>query len=121
MYTIVDTSVWIEFLRHGDKNLDQILQENKVGIHPFVLTELQCGQIKNRLKFVSDLKLLPTTPMVSNDFLSELIERHQLFGKGLSAIDVHLLASALYFGHELYTLDKALKKVASRFPKLRTL
>jgi predicted nucleic acid-binding protein len=40
------------------------------------------------------------------------INRHQLMGKGLGYIDIHLLASAVLTGIPLWTLDKKLKAIA---------
>ncbi|MDR1152449.1 MAG: hypothetical protein LBK72_08255 [Bifidobacteriaceae bacterium] len=37
-----------------------------------------------------------------------VIDRWRLWGKGLSAIDIHLLGSALLGGHVLWTKDKRL-------------
>jgi hypothetical protein len=46
-------------------------------------------------------------------FLS-LLEQHRLFGKGLSWIDAHLLASARLSGCKLWTVDNPLRVAAAQ-------
>ena len=41
-----------------------------------------------------------------------LIERHQLMGRGIGWVDVHLLASAKLSGCHLWTLDRRLAVIA---------
>lgn len=45
---LVDTSVWIDHLRQGEARLSKLLDEGEVVIHPFVIGELACGNLKNR-------------------------------------------------------------------------
>ena len=49
---LVDTSVWVDFLRSGDPNLASLLKntpgQNRVVIHPMIIGELACGNLKNR-------------------------------------------------------------------------
>ena len=40
---LVDTSVWIDHLRHGETELTAALQAGRVDMHPFVVGELACG------------------------------------------------------------------------------
>ncbi|MBX2977218.1 MAG: PIN domain-containing protein [Ignavibacteriaceae bacterium] len=48
---LVDTSVWIDFLRYDNDKLRQLLINNKIVTHQLVIGELACGNIKNRLVF----------------------------------------------------------------------
>jgi len=49
---LVDTSVWVEHLRHGLARLATLLQEGEVLIHPWVIGELACGHLRNRHELV---------------------------------------------------------------------
>ena len=51
--------------------------------------------------------------MVEHEEVLAFIENHDLMGKGLGYIDVHLLASAVLTGLPLWTLDMKLKKAAA--------
>ncbi len=45
---LVDTSVWIDHLNHKDGQLIQQLDKANILIHPFVIGELACGNLRNR-------------------------------------------------------------------------
>ena len=81
-------------------------------MHPFVMGELACGNLKSRDVILSDLSKLPFAKAASNSDVLMLIENGQLWGKGLGWIDVHLLASALLSNGRLWTLDKSLSRAA---------
>lgn len=114
-FILVDTSVWIKHLRVGDKNLVQLLEQGSVACHPFIIGELACGGIKNRHEIISLLNDLPSTDILDHYDIMEFIEYRKIMNKGIGYIDVHLLASALVSETPLWTLDKALKKVANQF------
>lgn len=109
---LVDTSVWIDHLRKGDRELAGLLNEGVVLCHPFVIGELACGNLKNRAEILSLLAALPTSPVASHEEGLHLVADRKLAGKGLGWIDVHLLASALLSKCTLWTKDKALESVA---------
>ena len=46
---LVDTSVWVDHFRQGEALLVQALRQSLVGMHPFVLGELACGNLSNRV------------------------------------------------------------------------
>ncbi|MEA3410847.1 MAG: type II toxin-antitoxin system VapC family toxin [Pseudomonadota bacterium] len=110
---LVDTSVWIDHLRRGDKMLARLLEHNRVGMHAMVLGELACGNLRNRpqlIKLWDDLEFLPEA---SHHEAMYFLEKHRLMGKGIGYIDVHLLASAtLATGAKLWTRDKRLASIA---------
>ncbi len=110
---LVDTSVWIDHLRKGDRELAGLLNEGVVLCHPFVIGELACGNLKNRREILSLLAALPTAPVATHEEGLHLVADRKLDGKGLGWIDVHLLASALLSKCTLWTKDKALAAVAS--------
>lgn len=113
-HILVDTSVWINFLRNGDKYLEDILNRGLCFCHPFIIGELACGHLSNRQKILSLLNELPSATVVEHDEALHFIDRHKLMGKGLGYIDIHLLASAMLTGVKLWTLDKNLVKMAEQ-------
>jgi predicted nucleic acid-binding protein len=62
MQVLVDTSVWVGHLRKGDDLLVQLLENGKVICHPFVITELACGNLKNRSTILNTLGELEKAP-----------------------------------------------------------
>jgi len=112
---LVDTSVWIDHLRRGDRELASLLNEGVVLCHPFVIGELACGNLENRSEIISLLSALPSTRIASHDEAMHLVSERRLAGKGLGWIDIHLLASALLSNCTFWTKDKNLRAVARKF------
>lgn len=111
---IVDTSVWIQHLRRSEDALGELLAAGRVAVHPLTIVELAAGSIANRARTIGLLRQLPTALVAANDDVLNLIERESLMSRGLAAVDLHLLASALAGGDQLWTFDVALQKVARR-------
>ena len=110
---LVDTSVWIEHLRKGMPALVTALEHGQVLMHPFVLGELACGNLRDRGRVLQLLRKLPFTPTATDDEALEFIEQRALIGRGLGYIDVHLLvATALTGAARLWTRDRRLADVA---------
>lgn len=114
-FILVDTSVWINHLREGDKNLTQLLEQGLVACHPFIVGEIACGGIKNRHEIINLLNDLPSTEILDHSDIIEFIENRKIMNKGIGYIDVHLLGSALVSDTPLWTFDKALRKIAIQF------
>jgi predicted nucleic acid-binding protein len=110
---LVDTSVWVDHLRRGNPGLIELLSDVKVVCHPFIVGELACGNLRNRLEILSLLQSLPTAPEIDHEDLLQFIERHRLMGRGLGLIDVHLLASAQVAAIPLWTRDRRLNQAAA--------
>ncbi len=89
-----------------------LLRTEAVLCHPFVIGELACGHLRDRQVTLADLRSLPAAIRVLDDEALSLIERSQVYGKGIGYFDLHLLASALVMGVPLWTRDKALQSVA---------
>jgi predicted nucleic acid-binding protein len=84
-------------------------------MHPFVIGELACGNLRNRALLLDLWSNLRFVPAASDDEALRFIDRHSLSGSGLGYIDVHLLAStALSRGARLWTIDKPLVAAAKR-------
>jgi predicted nucleic acid-binding protein len=114
MRVLADTSVWVEHLRAGSPRLTALLDESAVLVHPFVIGELACGNLRNRALVLSLLGDLPRAAVATHDEAMHFIDAHRLMGGGIGYVDVHLLAStALQGDARLWTLDRRLAKVAS--------
>ena len=112
---LVDTSVWIEHLRHGEPRLTQLLDANQVLGHPFVVGELALGQLQRRKVILDSLRSLPQAQAASDPEVFRFIETASLHGLGVGYIDAHLLAATrLTPGCTLWTRDKKLQGVAER-------
>ena len=109
---LVDTSVWVDFFRRGNTELESLLESGQVLMHPFILGELACGHLKPRDQILSDLAELPSAVVAGDDEVLYCIEQLQLMGQGAGYLDMHLLISARLGGDvRLWTLDKKLSKL----------
>ncbi|MFZ5595284.1 MAG: type II toxin-antitoxin system VapC family toxin [Pseudomonadota bacterium] len=110
---LVDTSVWVDHLRAGDAELAALLNGSQVLMHPFVLGELACGNLRNRTEVLALLKDLPRATVATDEEVLFFIERHALMGRSVGYVDAHLLAAVtLGGGTRLWTRDKRLRTVA---------
>ncbi len=111
---LVDTSVWVFHLRDGNVGLEKLLNNGKVACHPFILGELACGNLKNRDEILTYLQSLPMAILAEDEEVLEFIQNHQLMGRGLGYIDIHLIASAVLTDLPLWTLDKTLDRFTKK-------
>lgn len=111
---LVDTSVWVSHLRENNMPLVDLLDDAHVACHPFIIGELACGNLRNRVTIISLLENLPMALSVDHHEVIRFIENHKLQGQGLGYIDVHLLASAVLTGFSLWTFDKKLKQFSGK-------
>jgi len=109
---LADTSVWIAHLRAGDQRLGELLALDQVVMHPFVIGELACGNLRNRDEILARLAALPQTEVVEQREVLHLLQTRQLHGRGLGWVDAHLLGSAVLAHHRIWTLDSSLAKAA---------
>src|ERR1700679_2632375 len=56
---LVDTSVWIAHFRLSDPRLQALLSDGELLMHPAVIGELACGNLKCREEVLADLQQLP--------------------------------------------------------------
>jgi len=105
---LVDTSVWISHLRNGLLPLKKLLLDGIVLCHPFIIGEIACGHLSNRLEILTLLGVLPQSKMAEHGEVFRFLHDRRLMGKGLGWVDMHLLASALLTRASLWTQDKAL-------------
>lgn len=110
---LVDTSVWVDHLRSGNRSLTSLLESDQVLTHPFIIGELACGAIRNREEILLHLRTLPRAQAVDDDEALAFVETRRLFGRGIGWIDAHLLASAVLADARFMTLDRRLAALAA--------
>lgn len=111
---LVDTTVWVDHLRAGDKRLAGLLEGGLVVTHPFVIGEIALGHLSPRDEVLRLLANLPTAIVATDGEVLEFIDTHKLFGRGIGYIDTHLLAAVkLSAGAALWTRDKRLHGMAA--------
>ena len=112
---VADTSIWIDHLRAGNKQLQELLRQGQIAIHPFIIAELALGSLKERSKTLALLDLLPQVRVAHLSEVRHLIEVRRLYGFGIGLVDAQLIASVLISTPVvLWTRDKQLRKVAER-------
>jgi hypothetical protein len=110
---LADSSVWIDHLRAGEPRLVELLNTGRVLVHPFIIGELACGNLKNREAVLSLLQDLPAVPVATDDEVLFLIEKHGLMGRDIGYVDAHLLSAVSLAGtRQLWTRGKRLCAVA---------
>lgn len=113
---LIDTSVWVDYLRNGDDALAQLLQQGQVCIHPMIIGELACGHLQNRKELMTLWQNLPSASMASHDEVLFFLENNGLMGRGIGWVDLHLLAATLLTSYtQLWTNDRRLKSIAQSF------
>jgi predicted nucleic acid-binding protein len=112
---LVDTSVWVDHLRAGNRTLTRLLEDGTVLSHPWIIGELALGGLNRRREILGLLDALPPSIVASEDEVLALIEREQLSGTGIGYIDAGLLAAArLTPDTTIWTRDRRLEEVAAR-------
>jgi len=113
MRALVDTSIWIDHLRKTEPLLVDLLERDQVCVHQSIITELALGNLKDRSVFLKALERLMFVRNVDDQGVRHLVEERRLWGRGLSAVDAALLASAVVTpGVSLWTRDKRLRQAA---------
>jgi predicted nucleic acid-binding protein len=110
---LADTSIWIDYLRQGEPLLAEKLSQEQVLMHGMVLGELAMGNFKNRQRLLRQWSALPFIQSAADAQVLQFLETHQLMGKGIGWIDLHLVAAvALSKNAQLWTRDKRLRTIA---------
>ena len=106
---LVDTSIWIDHFHASEPSLVALLRDDQVGCHRGVIEELALGSINQRDRVLTLLESLKGFPVLTHQEVMALLDGRQLWGRGLSAVDVHLLGSVMLVGGaRLWTRDKRL-------------
>jgi predicted nucleic acid-binding protein len=110
---LADTSVWIDHLRSGSKEMVKLLSEGRIVIHPFVIAELALGSLRRRSETLTLLDLLPQVRVAQLKEVRSMIEARRLYNLGIGVTDAQLIASVLIDSPTLlWTRDKRLYKAA---------
>lgn len=123
-YTLIlaDTNIWVDHFVAENKHLKQLLENHKVVMHPYIVTELALGSLRNRMDTIAMLESLPELPVAELEEVRELIEVRSLYGKGIGCVDAHLLVSLLIAAvpTEIWTEDTNLADSARSLGVLAT-
>ncbi|MGA8309919.1 MAG: type II toxin-antitoxin system VapC family toxin [Terriglobales bacterium] len=110
---LADTSIWIDHLRSGNKEMREHLNQGNVVIHPFVIAELAVGSLRERSRMLGLLDLLPQVGVAQLNEVRLTIEARRLYNLGIGLTDAHLIASVFINPSTLlWTRDKRLRKAA---------
>jgi len=107
---LVDTSIWVDHLRKGNRHLEKLLLDSEVVCHAYIIGELACGNFKNRLEILTLLQSLPSTPTINLDEYLYFVDQNHLYGLGIGFVDINLLASAKLSNIPIWTIDKKLRE-----------
>lgn len=112
MTVLIDTSVWLRFLRGEEAGLvaRPWITSGQALVHPFVIGELLLGGLsaENEGLLGSLPRCVPSSPEALYDF----IRRHRLAATGIGWVDVALLAAARAADASLATFDTPLARCA---------
>lgn len=112
---LVDTAVWIDHLRDGDRQLTELLDRSVVLAHPWVIGELALGNLRSRAEILRLLADLPQATVAAPAELLSLIEHRELYGIGIGYVDAQLLAATMLTdGATLWTRDRRLHVAAQQ-------
>ena len=110
---LADTSIWIDFFRMGNPEMQRLLRNEEIVTHPFVVAELALGSLRDRAKTLAELDRLPQVQVAHGNEVRSMIESHSLYSRGIGFTDAHLIASCLITpGTQLWTRDVRLRAVA---------
>jgi len=110
---LADTSVWIDHLRWGNKEMRKHLNQGHIVVHPFITAELALGSLKERTKTLALLDLLPQVRVAQLSEVRLMIEARRLYSLGIGLTDAHLVASIFINPSTLlWTRDKRLRQAA---------
>jgi predicted nucleic acid-binding protein len=111
---LADTSIWVDYLRGGNLQMEKSLSLGQIVIHPFIVAELALGSLRNRRQRLDELEALLEVKVARLGEVRHMFETRALYSKGISLVDAHLLASCLMTpGTQLWTRDAALARAGT--------
>jgi predicted nucleic acid-binding protein len=111
---LVDTAIWIDHLHRTEPRLVELLRVDQVGCHALVVEEMALGSIAQRDVVLDLLANLYQFPGVDHREVLHLMNERRLWGRGLSTVDIHLMAAvAVVGGAQLWTRDKRLQSACA--------
>jgi len=110
---LADTSIWVDYFRKGNAEMEERLRNGQIAMHPFIVAEIALGSLRDRRKKLDDMEALLEVKVAQLGEVRHMIEAHALHSKGIGLTDAHLLASCLMTsGTKLWTRDGAMEKSA---------
>ena len=113
---LVDTSVWISFLRKDDSDIEYILKTYLRKDHVYTVSavfgELYQGVKNKREREILNVIWESLPKVEERDLFIQagiLSNKHKLYAKGVGLIDCYLLAACFNQELNLWTLDKKLQ------------
>jgi predicted nucleic acid-binding protein len=110
---LVDTNVWIDFLRMPLPELRLLIKRQRVITHSCVIGEIMVGGLRNRDVVREFFLSLPRAREADLPSVLGMVESRHLHGRGLQWNDMQLLAAAKLSKAPLWTRDKRLATAAS--------
>ena len=111
---LADANIWIDFFRYRQPALRNLLENNQVVMHPFLVAELALGSLHERSRTLAKLDHMPQLRVANLRDIRRMIEARSLYAQGIGLTDAHLIASCLATpGTLLWTSDARLGKVAN--------
>jgi len=117
MSVLVDTSVWIDYLRIGtqERHIDTLIEENLIVINELILSELvPTLTIQRQSKIISLLNLFPKQS-ISIDWNEIILFQTRCLKKGFNGIgipDLIIAQNAIQHHTALYSIDKHFRLLA---------
>ena len=119
---VVDSSIWIAFLRRPDERLFRLIEQGALLQHPFVTGEVGMGSFASAAARSETIKILfdfAPLEVVPDAEFHIFVGNNQLYGTGAGFVDCHLLASLSRVGDaQLWTSDERLAAQAKRLKLL---
>lgn len=125
--TLVDTSVWVTAKRgQGQKDgkgvsngalvaeLRNLVVGDQALGHDLIYLEMLLGAGGNsRRQLLDDYRRLQMLDTLPDADVVKFCRDHRLENRGIGAVDAHILAATHAAGATVWTLDRAMEKVAS--------
>src|ERR1035438_4259855 len=110
---LADTSIWVDYLRIHNPEMEERLRRGQIVMHPYIVAEIALGSLRNRRERLDELESLRGVRVAQLNEVRHMIEAYTLYSKGIGLTDAHLIASCLLTpGTQLWTHDGKLEKVA---------
>jgi predicted nucleic acid-binding protein len=111
---LADTTIWVDHFRASNDRLRDLLVNEQIVMHPFIVAELALGWLRPRTVKLKALDDLPALEVARLEEVRMMIEAHSLHSQGIGLVDAHLIASCLIHPSTLlWTRDKRLSAVAT--------
>ncbi len=89
-----------------------LLSQGQILTHPAPIGELMLGNLTKRKSILHDLLGLEATVAAKDSEAINFIDHHELYGRRIGFVDVHLLISAKLSEALFWTNDRRLSVVA---------